>query len=116
MLSIFETATNKIKQTLDMKTKGANRLKFTPDGKRVVLSDRDGGDLLVFEAATRKELKRIKLGKRPTDILISPDGSRAFIAVASDDQIAVFDLKTLEVVNRISAGVNPEGMAWVRSK
>jgi YVTN family beta-propeller protein len=43
-------------------TKFASRLKFTPDGKRVLVSDLGNGDLIVVDAATRKEVKRISLG------------------------------------------------------
>ena len=82
----------------------------------VVLSDRDGDSLLVLDAAGRKELKRFKIGKRPTDVLMAPDGSRAYIAISGDDTVAIFDLKTLEVTGRISVGSVgsvPKGVAWV---
>ena len=97
-------------------TKRTNRLKFTPDGKHVLLTDRDGGELLVLDAATRKLVKRIPVGRRPSGILIVPDGSLAYVAVQADDNLAIFDLKTFEVTGRIPTDSNPDGMAWVEPR
>jgi DNA-binding beta-propeller fold protein YncE len=36
--------------------------------------------LTVLDAATRKELKRLKVEGTPVGILVAPDGSRAFVA------------------------------------
>ena len=111
-ISIIDVAGKKVAQTLDIKTQRSNRLKFTPDGKRVLVSDLQGNELVVIDAATRKELKRIPMGKAPEGILIVPDGSRAFIAEAADNQIAVLDLNTLQITGRIAPGKGPDGMAW----
>lgn len=113
-VSIIDVDAKKVVRTLDAKTKRSNRLKFTPDGKRVLISDLDAGDLVVLDAASYREIKRMKLGKSPEGILMDPDGSRAFIAVTGDNFIAVLDLKTLEVTRRISTGNGPDGMAWAK--
>ncbi len=112
-VSIIDVAGKKVIQTLDVHTKGSNRLKFTPDGKMVLISDDAGGELVVLDAGTRKEIKRIAIGKGPEGILIVPDGSRAYIACSRDNQVAILDLKTLEVMGHLSTGKNPDGMAWV---
>jgi YVTN family beta-propeller protein len=74
------------------------------------------GDLVVLDAAARKEIKRMSLGKNPEGILVVPDGSRAYVAVNGDNQIAVIDLKALTVTDRISPGNGPDGMAWAVRK
>ena len=61
--------------TFNVQTKRSNRLRFTPDGRLALISDLDAGDLLVLDRATRKDLKRIKLGSQPAGILIPPDGA-----------------------------------------
>ena len=99
-------------QTLDLHTKRSNRLKFTPDGKRVLVSDLESGDVVAIDAVQRKEIKRIKMGRGPEGILMTPDGSRAFVAVAGDNSVAILDLTTLEVTGHISTGAGPDGMAW----
>jgi len=97
-------------------TKRSNRLKFTPDGRRILISDLEAGDVLVLDVSSRKEIKRMKLGRNPEGILMAPDGSRAYVAVAGDNQVAIIDLKTLEVTGRISTGSGPDGMAWAERK
>jgi YVTN family beta-propeller protein len=95
-----------------VQTKRSNRLKFTPDGKLVLISDLEGGELVVLDRASRKEIKRIRLGRNPEGILMAPDGARAYVAVAGDNEVAIIDLKTLEPMGRISTGAGPDGMAW----
>ena len=78
-----------------------------------MISDLEAGDLIVLDTATRKEIKRVALGRSPEGILIAPDGVRAFVAVNGDNNVAVIDLKTWAVTSRISAGTGPDGLAWV---
>jgi YVTN family beta-propeller protein len=114
-VSIIDIATKKVIQTLQVGTKRSNRLKFTPGGKLVLISDLDGGELVVLDAASKREIKRMKLGRSPEGILVAPDGSRAYVAVNGDNWVAVLDLKTLEVTRRISTG-SPDGMAWTERR
>jgi YVTN family beta-propeller protein len=115
-VSIIDLASRKVVQTIDVRTKMANRLKFTPDGKLVLISDLRSGDLVVVDAAARKELKRVNLGQGAAGVLMVPDGSKAYVAVSPDNKVAVFDLKTLSVVGSIPTGNGPDGMAWAVSK
>ncbi len=119
-VTIIDVASKKAVQTLPIPVKGANRLKFTPDGKHVLISalGARSGDtsLLVLDASTHKEVKQLNLGGGSAGILIAPDGSRAYVAVSSADKIAVIDLKTLEVTGQIDAGKQPDGLAWAVKK
>ena len=54
-------STRKVSDTPDAKI-GANRLKFTPDGKLVLISTARNGDLVIYDAASRKEFKRVRIG------------------------------------------------------
>lgn len=111
-VSIIDVAAKRVTQTLSLGTKRSNRLKFTPDGKRVFISDMGGDELLILDAATRQVVKRLKPGRSPEGILMTPDGARAYVAVANDNQVAVVDLKTLEVTDHLATGRGPDGMAW----
>lgn len=51
-VSIIDVNKKKVLPTLSVGSKRTNRLKFTPDGKLVLLSDRDGGQLIVLDRAT----------------------------------------------------------------
>jgi YVTN family beta-propeller protein len=111
-VSIIDVAAKKVVQTLDVRTNRSNRLKFTVDGKLVLISDLGSNALLILDAASRKEVKRLNVGRQPEGILIAPDGARAYVALAGEKTVAVFDLKTLEVTARISTGGGPDGLAW----
>lgn len=119
-VTIVDVASKEAIQTLPISVKGANRLKFTPDGRLVLISGlgAHGGDssLVVLDVSARKEVKQLSLGGGAAGILMAPDGSRAFVAVSSADKIAVVDLKTLEVTGQINAGKQPDGLAWAVQK
>ena len=111
-ISIIDTGSRKVTATIDAKAIGANRLKFTPDGKRVFISSLRSGDLLIYDAATHKEVKRLNIGHGAAGILMDPDGTRAFVACTGDNYIVVVNLKTLELTGqRIEIG-SPDGMEW----
>jgi len=116
-VTIIDVAGKKAIDTILIPLRGANRLKFTPDGKRVLISGLGGGatnNLLVLDAVTRKEVKKFDLAGGAAGIVIVPDGSRAYVAVSGKDKVAVVDLKTLEISGDISTGKQPDGLAWVQ--
>jgi len=112
-VSIIDVPSKKVIYTLAANVKGANRLKFTPDGKLAFISSLSKADVAVLGRVSRKELKRIKVGEGAAGILMQPDGSRAYLACSPDGYVAVIDLHSLEVVGRIEAGREPDGLAWV---
>jgi YVTN family beta-propeller protein len=113
-VSIIDTATKKVVQLVDARTKFSNRLKFTVDGNQVLITDMGAGDLLVIDVASRKEVKRLHLGKSVEGVFVAPDGVRAFVAETGENQIAIVDLKKLEVARTFTTGREPDGMAWVK--
>lgn len=111
-IAVVNIAEKKVAQKIQANVRGANRLKFTPDGKLALVSTLGGADVTVFDVATRKEVKRIPVGHGAAGIQMQPDGSRVFVACTPDSYVAVIDLKTLAVTGHIDAGGNPDGMAW----
>jgi YVTN family beta-propeller protein len=124
--TVIDFAAKKDVALIPISVQGANRLKFTPDGKYVLISGLGGGpggpggqganssapNLVVIDAATRKEVKQINLGGGSAGILMDPDGSRAFVASSGGNKVLVVDLKTLSVSGEISPLGQPDGMAW----
>lgn len=111
-ISIIDVASKKVVDTLNANVQSANRLTFTPDGAHVLVSGLRMDHVTVFDAATRKDIKEIKVGHGAAGIEMQPDGSRAYVAATPDNYVAVIDLKTLEVVGKIDVGVEPDGLAW----
>jgi YVTN family beta-propeller protein len=113
-VSIIDASTYKVLYTIDAGTKRSNRIKLTPDGRLALVSDLERGDLVVLDSSTRKQVRRLVLGRMPEGILIRPGGEQAFVAVNGDNHIAVVDLKSWQVVRKLTTGSGPDGMAWVR--
>jgi YVTN family beta-propeller protein len=124
-VSVIDFATKKVILAVPISVKGANRLKFTPDGKLVLVSglgtfgpgaSPSATNLVVLDAASRKEVKQLSLGGGAAGILMDPDGSRAFVAVSGGNKVAIVDLKSLTVTGQIAPLGQPDGMAWAVRK
>jgi len=115
-VSIVDFSSKTVTDTLAVDVKGANRLKFTLDGKTALIATLGGPDLVFVDVAARKVVKRLKIGTGAAGIVMQPDGLRAFVACSPDDYVTVIDLKTMEVVGKIDAGGEPDGMAWAVRK
>lgn len=112
-VSIIDPVNRKVVTTFDVRTKRSNRLKFTPDGKTVLISDLGAGELVAIDAEARTEKARIRVGSSPTGILVV-DNDQAYVAVSGDNRIAVIDLAAMKVARTIATGNSPDGMALVR--
>ena len=115
-VSIINLATKEVVQSLDLGMQDANRLKFTPDG-RVLIIDGEAASVIVLDAASRSVIKRISIGDMDTGdgaILVSRDGTRAYVGLRAADRVAVLDLATLEVTGEIMMGEGdgPGCMFW----
>jgi YVTN family beta-propeller protein len=108
-VSIIDLATKSVAATLAVNVPGANRLKFTPDGKLVLVTP--GSALVIIDAATRKEVKRLSNVHGSGGIQMQPDGAHAYVACGRDNYVSVIDLKTLAEVGRIPIA-SPDGLAW----
>jgi YVTN family beta-propeller protein len=109
-ISAIDLAALRVTDTIKANVPGANRLKFTPDGKLALVSA--GPDLVILDRAIHKEVKRLAIGHGSGGIQMQPDGARAYVAFGPDGFVAVIDLRTLTMVGKIDAGGNPDGLAW----
>ena len=126
-VSIVNLAT-KVSQNVNLQTKHANRMKFTPDGTKVLILDRDTGEMLVVDAAARKVATRVKFtGDKPGEsmsvgnLMVLPNGSRAYVSVRARTDggrhyVAEIDLKTYKVTRRIDISGSGNGLAWAAPK
>lgn len=122
-ISIIDVASKKVAHTIALKEdEDPHRIAFTPDGKLALIANASG-DVLIVDAAARKEIKRVNVanapgikdklpGKETDTVLVEPNGSRAYVAVSDSNYVAILDLKTLELTGSILTGASPEGLAW----
>lgn len=115
-VTVIDTVSKSVAQTIQVPFQRANRLKFTPDGSRVFISDLGGNDLIAIDAATRREIKRIPLGGGAAGMQMDPDGSRVFVSVGSLNAVLIVDTQSLTVTGRIDSGRGPDGLAWVPAR
>jgi YVTN family beta-propeller protein len=112
-VTVLDLTADKVAATFDAGTVGANRVRFTPDGARVVMTTHTGKDLVVLDARTRKVVKRVPIEEHgASGIQIEPDGKRVFVACPRDHFVAVVDLGRLERVATIDVGREPDGITW----
>jgi YVTN family beta-propeller protein len=115
-VSVINLAEKRVVRTFRVGTQRSNRLKFTPDGKLALITDLQAGELVIYERATLRQLKRLPLGRQPAGILMEPGAARAYVAVTGDNYVAIIDLNSLELAGRIQPGNGPDGMAWAVRK
>ena len=116
-LSIIDVASKKGSETIKLNVKNPIRVKFTQDGKRVlIMCNSEGGEVLILDSAARKEIKRMKVGDHPHALLVAPDGLHAYVSNEGGNDVAIIDLKTIELSGRITTGDGPEAMAWTESR
>ena len=92
-------------------TFGANRLKFSTDGKMAFVSCIRTGELYFVDTQSHQLIKQIKLGNGCAGMLVDKDQSRLFVACTSDNYIAVIDINKFEVTDKIAL-MAPDGLAW----
>src|SRR5882672_3570848 len=96
-ITILDVGTKRVLSSFSIKTKRSNRLKFTPDGRLVLVSDLDAGELVVLERETKKTVKRIPVGRGLAGVLVTPDSKTAYAAATGDNNVGVIDLTKLEL-------------------
>ena len=111
-IAIVDLTSRKLAQRIAAEVTGANRVKFTPDGKWVVISSLRNGNLTVFDAHRHSEVKRVSLGRGAAGVLVSPDGQHVFASCSPDGYVAVIDVGTWSVSGKINVGKEPDGLAW----
>ena len=128
-LSVVDAASLEVTATLEA-TGFPIRIAFTPDGERALVSAARSGEVILFDAGARRELRRATLdlatapdaAKRlfgdqfgespvPVGLLVAPDGKTAYVAATQADAVVVIDTETLAVRNLLRAGREPDGMA-----
>src|SRR5438552_2100802 len=82
---------------------------------RVFVTNEKSDDVTVIDAATRKVVTTIPVGKRPRGVAVSPDGRRVYVTNSNSDSLSVIDTKSLAVLRTVPAGLDPEGLTFNRA-
>ena len=90
------------------------RIRFTPDGKRALVSCAELNRVDVFDTANRKIAGSIETDPVPLGIDVTPDGKRAFVACNGQASVTILDLGKLEPADSFRVGKYPFSLAYVR--
>lgn len=115
-ISVISTTSDTVVASLDSGGQMPIRVKFTPDGKQVWVSNARSNSVSVFDAASRKPLGKVEVGAVPVGIQMAPDGKLAFVANTNANQITVIDVPAQKVLRTFATGAEPDGMAWATAK
>ncbi|OOG77492.1 YncE family protein [Algoriphagus sp. A40] len=115
-ISIINVREKKLVGSISFEGGLNNRIKFTKDGKYVLMNELQGNELRVWDVATRKEVKRIDVGAGGEGIFIDPVRPRAYYTVSAGNKLVVIDTNTMTVIKEIPDLQNPDGMDWFSAK
>ena len=111
-INILDTSSDKIAGRVPLTSRTFGRLRFTPDGKRVLLvQDRT---ITIIDPVTRAAIGTINLPFDGKVVDVAPDGSRAAVTHPENDRVSIVDLDTRTVIVTIPTGKTPDGIAWIR--
>jgi YVTN family beta-propeller protein len=105
-LSIVDTKTGEIVQTIPAGAPHPSGLRFLPDGRHLVISfigDKvtDGGMVGIMDLETGKLVKKIPVQAQSERFDITPDGKRAYVANLVAQTVSVVDLEKGAVIDTI---------------
>jgi YVTN family beta-propeller protein len=109
------------------------RIAFSPDGATAFVTCAGSAEVVAFDGATGRELRRRRLetalaptassrpfadlapgSALPVGLAIAPDGRSVFVAATMADRVVQLDASTLEVLRTIDVGGEPDGLALTR--
>lgn len=112
LIRVISTASDEIVASFPSGGMSPLRMRFTPDGSQVWISNIDSKQVTVFDVHARKLLATINVDGGPQGMVFSADGKRAYFALSNANLVAVMDVPGRKVIGTINVGTEPDGMAW----
>ena len=114
-LSIVDPATGNVTATISL---GAGkkdqssfaRLRFTPDGKRVVVVR--GSEFVIVDVERRLIVSTIEMPHAGKVVTVSGDSRHAFVSHPAADSVSIINLVNGKVERTFVVGKQPDGIAW----
>lgn len=83
-------------------------LELSPDGRRLWVTSLADGLVYVYDAASRKLLGHVAVGKCPNWITFSPDGKYVCISNSDSNNASIIDAEAMHEVARVPVGQGPK--------
>jgi YVTN family beta-propeller protein len=88
----------------------AYRLLFSNDGRFVVAPR--GPQIVIYDAATREQVRAIDIAGFPLSVLFSPDASTLYVAAANPHRVHKINYATGQTVASVEVAPVPDGLAF----
>ena len=111
-VTIFDAKTLEVLRTFEAGAESPVRVRFTPDGKRAVITFGGAKKVGVFDVATRKAVQWIEIESGSKVLTISPDGRKAAVSAPHKDAVMILDLVSGKMLAKIDVAGKPDGVAW----
>ncbi len=82
-------------------------LAVSADGSRLYAVCEGTDEVVVFDTAARKIVKRIAVGREPKGLSFSPDGTRLYVTNSWADTVSEIDTASMAVVRNLPTGFEP---------
>lgn len=90
-----------------------SRLRFTPDGRHVVVVS--GSKFILVGVERRSIVSTIEMPHAGKVVTVSGDSQRAFVSHPENDRVSVINLSSRTVERTFVVGKQPDGVAWVEN-
>lgn len=114
-IAVIDTTNDKIAGHIAIEgaKRGLWRARYSPDGKRLLVSSSAENTVHVLDAANPGGTQHtIKTGRTPFGIAFTPDSRTALIGNHGDGSVDVLDLATLSLVRNFKAGTGIEALSF----
>ncbi len=112
-LTLIDVVSASAEKTIDLSPyRRPHGIRFTPDGRRLVVTSETSQALLVVDPSEGKVLAAIPTGQKVSHMVaLSRDGNRAFVANIGSGSVTAVDLVRAERVGTVETGAGAEGIA-----
>ena len=87
---------------------------LAPDGKTLLVVNRDNGTVTVVDVASRKPLREIAVGEHPEGVSWIGAGPLALVTVYDDDRLAFIDTESGTVIAQLKVENEPYGVVTTK--
>jgi len=116
VVTVVDTAVNKVTATIPIKAGPPQFLAFSPDGRTVYVSvwndARTIAAVAVLDTRTNAVVATIPVHTRPFLAAVSPDGKRLFVPNHDTGTVSVIDATTNKPLRDFSVPANPHSVAF----
>lgn len=117
-ISVIDTATFEVLDTIPLGPGGPNRIAMHPDGRTAWVVYDKSRDIGVVDTQERTLVRRVRIGGNPYNLAFGPDGRSLWVldwgSDASTDEVIVYDLATGRVQARIEVSTWPAHGVFTR--